>query len=129
MHCLNAFRIRIVIILLAIFIFWQLFRNWPSADDYSVRHLQFVCKTLRNLTWFWLMDISESCTTCWSTCYGNGLLWGVMSRFEALYSEAIATDIHQSINNHGFSTNSVRQSDRMLCLRQMSIVYYVVDDI
>lgn len=35
MHCLNAFRIRILIIILAIFIFWQIFRNWPGADDYS----------------------------------------------------------------------------------------------
>lgn len=38
MHCLNAFRIRLIIILLAMFIFWQIFRNWPGADDYSVRY-------------------------------------------------------------------------------------------
>ena len=36
MHCLNAFRIRMIIILLATFIFWQIFRNWPGSDDYAV---------------------------------------------------------------------------------------------
>lgn len=35
MHCLNAFRIRMIIIILAMFIFWQIFRNWPAADDFS----------------------------------------------------------------------------------------------
>lgn len=43
MHCLNAFRIRMLIVLMAMFIFWQIFRNWPGADDYAVS-----CKSIEH---------------------------------------------------------------------------------
>lgn len=34
MGILNAFRIRIIVLILVLFILWQIFRNWPSENEY-----------------------------------------------------------------------------------------------
>lgn len=77
MHCLNAFRIRMLIILLVMFIFWQIFRNWPGADDYAVSqnkiYSQFF-KTQSKLITFSICNSTEFDTCNWFSCDGNGIL-------------------------------------------------------
>lgn len=36
MHCLNNFRVRILIVIIVGIILWQIFRNLPNENDFAV---------------------------------------------------------------------------------------------
>lgn len=122
MHCLNAFRTRTIIIILVMFIFWQIFRNWPGEDDYSVSWSKF--------RWNWrefnefsnFFKCIEFSSWGWIAGVGDGILWSFVSRFKAFYSQAITTIVRKSTNASRFPTGSLWKSNgtyllfRILCL-------------
>lgn len=39
MHIISANRLRILVLVIVVLIFWQIFRNWPSENEYKVRKI------------------------------------------------------------------------------------------
>lgn len=80
MHCLNNFRVRILIVIIVCIILWQIFRNLPTENDFAVSVTVYTfdfgieLNEIINIFIFFEIIIGEFNTPSGLTSFSNGFL-------------------------------------------------------